>query len=56
MSTYAFALIWVFSSLACLAIAKRRHLRQSAPRAMMVTMLGPFAIPWALAAAPHKVR
>lgn len=50
MTTYLPALIWLMSGLICLYIAKRRHLKQTAPRAMAVAVLGPIAIPFVLAA------
>lgn len=56
MSTYAPAVIWLLSSLVCLAIARRRHVRPTTAKAMLVTLIGPFAIPVALFAAPEKSR
>lgn len=50
MTAYIPALIWTLSSIACLIIAKRRHLRTTAIRAMLVTLLGPLAIPFVIAA------
>ena len=52
MTTYLPALIWSLSAFACLFIAKRRSLRITAIRAILVTFLGPFAIPFVLAAKP----
>ncbi|OEZ85168.1 hypothetical protein JAB6_20160 [Janthinobacterium sp. HH104] len=52
MTAYLPALIWSLSAFACLFIAKRRSLRITAIRAILVTFLGPFAIPFALAAKP----
>ena len=52
MTAYLPALIWSLSAFACLFIAKRRSLRITAIRAILVTFLGPFAIPFVLAAKP----
>ena len=52
MTTCLPALIWSLSAFACLFIAKRRALRITAIRAILVTFLGPFAIPFVLAARP----
>ena len=52
MTTYLPALIWSLSAFACLYIAKRRALRITAIRAILVTFLGPLAIPFVLAARP----
>jgi hypothetical protein len=54
MTEYMPALIWALSSVACLLIAKRRHIRTTAIRAMLVALLGPIAIPFVLAAKPEK--
>ena len=54
MSTYLPALIWSLSAFACLFIAKRRCLKTTAVRAILVVFLGPFAIPFVLAARPEK--
>ncbi len=53
MIEYLPALIWSLSAFACLFIAKRRALRITAIRAVMVTFLGPFVIPFVLAARPE---
>jgi len=53
MTAYLPALIWSLSAFACLFIAKRRVLRITAIRAVLVTFLGPFAIPFVLAARPE---
>ncbi|PHV17691.1 hypothetical protein CSQ90_05000 [Janthinobacterium sp. BJB303] len=57
MTEYLPALIWSLSAFACLFIAKRRSLKTTAVRAVLVTLLGPLAIPFALAAKPdqHKL-
>ncbi|WP_157814602.1 hypothetical protein [Janthinobacterium sp. 64] len=52
MTEYLPALIWSLSAFACLYIAKRRALRITAIRAILVTFLGPLAIPCVLAARP----
>ncbi|WP_133991082.1 hypothetical protein [Janthinobacterium sp. 75] len=54
MSTYLPALIWSLSAFVCLFIAKRRSLKTTAVRAILVVFLGPFAIPFVLAARPEK--
>ena len=55
MSAYLPALIWSLSCLACLFIARRRQLRTTALRAILAVFLGPFAIPFVLAARPGKI-
>ncbi|WP_076571278.1 hypothetical protein [Janthinobacterium sp. TND4EL3] len=57
MTEYLPALIWSLSAFACLFIAKRRSLKTTAVRAVLVTLLGPLAIPFVLAAKPdqHKL-
>jgi uncharacterized SAM-binding protein YcdF (DUF218 family) len=52
MTAYIPALIWLISGLICLGIAKRRHVKQTAVRSMLVAVLGPIAIPWVLVAEP----
>jgi len=54
MTTYLPALIWSLSAYACLSIAKRRSLRITAIRAVLVVFLWPLAIPFVLAAKPGK--
>ena len=54
MTAYLPALIWSLSAFACLFIAKRRSLRITAIRAVLVVFLGPLAIPFVLAARPAK--
>ena len=54
MTTYLPALIWSLSAFACLFIAKRRLVKTTAVRAVLVTLLGPFAIPFVLVAKPEK--
>lgn len=54
MSAYLPALIWLLSGVVCFAIAKRRHVKQTAVRSMLVAVLGPIAIPWVLLARPAK--
>ncbi|MDN2713864.1 MULTISPECIES: hypothetical protein [unclassified Janthinobacterium] len=56
MTTYLPALIWSLSAFACLFIAKRRSLKTTALRAILVVFLGPFAIPLVLAAKSGKPR
>ncbi|WP_175444766.1 MULTISPECIES: hypothetical protein [unclassified Janthinobacterium] len=52
MTEYLPALIWSLSAFVCLFIAKRRSLKTTAVRAILVVLLGPFAIPFVLAARP----
>jgi hypothetical protein len=54
MTAYIPALIWLLSAVVCLRIAKRRHVKTTAIRAMLVSLLGPFAIPFVLLAKPVK--
>ena len=52
VTEYLPALIWSLSAFACLFIAKRRQIKTTAVRAVLVTFFGPFAIPFVLAAKP----
>lgn len=54
MTTCLPAVIWSLSAFACLFIAKRRSLRITAIRAVLVVFLGPLAIPFVLAAKPGR--
>ena len=54
MTEYLPALIWSLSAFACMFIAKRRLVKTTAVRAVLVTLLGPFAIPFVLVARPEK--
>ena len=54
MTDYLPALIWSLSAFACLFIAKRRSLKTTAVRAVLVVLLGPLAIPFVLAAKPDQ--
>jgi hypothetical protein len=54
MTAYMPALVSLFSSVICLRIAKRRHVKPTAIKAMVVALLGPIAILFVLAAAPDK--
>ncbi len=56
MTAYVPALIWLLSGLICLGIAKRRHVKQTALRAMIVAVLGPITIPWVLVAKPETFK
>jgi hypothetical protein len=56
MSAYVPALIWLLSGLVCLGIARRRLVKQTAIRSMLVAVLGPVAIPWVLVAVPEKAN
>jgi len=55
MTAYIPALIWLLSGVACHVIAKRRHVKPTAVRAMLVAVLGPIAIPFVLTATPDTV-
>jgi hypothetical protein len=52
MTAYIPALIWLLSGGACLLIAKRRLVKATAIRAMLVALLGPIAIPFVLTVKP----
>ena len=52
MSAYVPALIWVLGALICAWIAKVRHVRPNPLWAMVVAILGPFAIPLVFLARP----
>ena len=52
MTTYLPALIWTLSAFACHFIARRRAWKTTPVLAILVTFLGPFAIPFVLAARP----
>ena len=54
VTAYLPALIWLLSAVACHQIAKRRLLKRTAIKDMMVALIGPFAIPWFLIAKPEK--
>lgn len=54
MTAYVPALIWLISAVACIGIAKRRHVKPTAAKKIMVTLLGPMAIPMVLLAQPDK--
>lgn len=48
MSAYVPAAVWLLSALACLYIARARHVKPSFVRNLVVVLLGPFAIPLVL--------
>jgi hypothetical protein len=52
MTAYIPALIWLLSGVACLLIAKRRRVKPTAVRAMLLALLGPIAIPFVMTATP----
>jgi hypothetical protein len=54
VTAYIPALIWLLSAVACNLIAKRRLLKKTAIKDMIVALIGPFAIPWVLIAKPEK--
>ena len=49
LPAYLPALIWTCSAIICHVISKRRHIASTTPKAIAVTFLGPFAIPYFLA-------
>jgi hypothetical protein len=56
MTAYIPALIWSISSVACLIIAKRRHVKKTPVTAMAAALLGPVAIPFVMASKPHRLQ
>lgn len=44
MFAYVLTLIWFISVIVCLYIARKRHVKQSFLRKLVVLLLGPFAI------------
>jgi hypothetical protein len=56
MTAYIPALIWLLSSLACQVLAKRRHVKKTAFRTMLVALAGPVAIPFLMAAKPQSFK
>jgi hypothetical protein len=54
MPAYIPALIWSLSSVACLIIAKRRHVKKTALGTALAALLGPVAIPFIIAAKSQK--
>lgn len=52
MTTYLFASIWLVSGAVCMAIAKYRNVKVSTLSTMMLSLLGPLAVPLVLAAKP----
>ena len=52
MTTYLFSSIWLISNVVCVAIARHRHVKVSTLSTMMLSLLGPLAIPLVLAAKP----
>lgn len=54
MGAYIPALVWVISSFLCSSIAKRRHVKVTLPRTLLVVFLGPFAIPLVYLVKPEK--
>ena len=54
MSNYVPVIIWVLSAFVCLWIAKARHVRPTTLWAIVVAILGPFAIPLVFLARPSQ--
>lgn len=55
MSAYFPTGLWLLSGLICAVIAKRRHVKTTAFRQIVVALLGPLAIPLMLAAKPDAL-
>jgi hypothetical protein len=45
MGAYIPALVWVISAFICHFIAKKRNVKETLPRQILVLFLGPLAIP-----------
>jgi len=45
MSMYVPAIVWILSAGLCFYIAKKRHIKLTAMRNVMIAFLGPVAIP-----------
>lgn len=56
LPAYLPALIWTLSAVTCHIIAKRRHIAATTPKAIAVTFLGPFAIPYFIAVRQKQPR
>jgi hypothetical protein len=56
MTDYVPALLWFFSALACMFIAKRRHVETTPVRAGLVALFGPVAIAFVLMAKPERLQ
>ena len=56
MTTYIPALVWLLSGVVCIIIAKRRQVKKTALRTMLVALLGPMAIPWVLVTKSDEVK
>jgi len=54
MIAYIPVLIWILSAVVCLHIAKRRHVKATLSRKLVVALLGPFAIPLVFFSKPEK--
>ena len=54
VTAYIPALIWLLSAVVCHLIAKRRSLKKTAIKDMIVALIGPFSIPWFLIAKPEN--
>lgn len=55
LSAYVPALIWLFSGMVCIVIARKRRLGNSQFRSVLVALLGPLAIPVFLVAKPDAL-
>jgi hypothetical protein len=56
MTTYLFASIWIVSNVVCMAIARHRNVKVTTLSTMMLSLLGPLAVPLVLAAKPAYAR
>jgi len=45
MGTYIPFLVWLISAVICDLIARKRNVKVTTPRTLLVVFLGPFAIP-----------
>jgi len=55
VSTYAIALIWTLSNIACHLIARQRQIHISPARAMLAALLGPLALPAVVLLRPARI-
>ena len=54
MANYAPVLIWTVSAVVCAYVAKKRGVKPTAVRAILVALLGPLAIPFAFIITPEN--
>lgn len=53
MTAYIPALVWLISAVVCFWIAKHRRVKATPVKAVLVALIGPFAIPFMLVAKPE---